>query len=68
MLTTQAEHEGSSIDKYAVGRKLRECGRVLEARCMTLEAAVAKLMWILSFAKGVEAEILFNAPVDRDIY
>ena len=68
VLTTQAEHEGSSIDKYAVGRKLRECGRVLEARCMTLEAAVAKLMWILSFAKGVEAEILFNAPVDRDIY
>ena len=68
MLTTQAEHEGSSIDKYAVGRKLRECGRVLEARCMTLEAAVAKLMWILSFAKGAEAEILFNAPVDRDIY
>ena len=68
VLTTQAEHEGSSIDKYAVGRKLRECGRVLEARCMTLEAAVAKLMWILSFAKGAEAEILFNAPVDRDIY
>lgn len=68
VLTTQAEHEGSSMDKYAVGRRLRSCGRVLEAGCMTLEAAVTKLMWILSFARGEEAEKLFYTPVERDIF
>ena len=68
VLTTQAEHEGSSMDKYAVGRKLHACGRILEARCMTLEATVTKLMWILSFAGGEEAERLFYTPVERDIY
>lgn len=68
VLTTQVEREGSSLDKYAVGRRLHACGKVLEARCMTLEAAVAKLMWILSFARGEEAEHLFNTPVEHDIF
>ena len=56
------------MDKYAVGRRLRSCGRVLEARCMTLEAIVAKLMWILSFAHGDRAEQLFYTPVENDIF
>lgn len=68
VLTTQVEREGSALDKYAVGRRLRACGRVLEARCMTLEATVAKLMWILAFAKGEQAERLFDTPVERDIF
>ncbi len=68
VLTTQAEHEGSSMDKYAVGRKLRSCGRITEAGCMTLEAAVTKLMWALSLARGEEAEKLFLTPVEYDIY
>lgn len=68
VLTTQTEHEGSAMDKYAVGRRLRSCGRVLEARCMTLEAIVAKLMWILSFAHGDRAEQLFYTPVENDIF
>ena len=68
VLTTQAEHEGSALDKYAVGRRLRACGSVLEARCMTLEATVTKLMWILAFARGARAEELLYTPVERDIY
>lgn len=68
VLTTQVEREGSALDKYEVGRKLLDCGRVLEARCMTLEAVVAKLMWILSFAKGEEIERLFYTPVGTDIF
>ena len=68
VLTTQAEHEGSSMDKYAVGRKLRSCGRVIEAGCMTLEAAVTKLMWVLALARGEEAEKLFYTPVEYDIF
>ena len=68
VLTTQVEREGSALDKYAVGRRLRACGRVLEARCMTLEAAVTKLMWILAFARGEQAETLFDTPVEWDIF
>ena len=68
VLTTQVEREGSAMDTYAVGRKLRACGNILEARCMTLEATVAKLMWLLAFAGGKEAERLFYTPVAHDIF
>ncbi len=68
VFATQVEREGSSLATYEVGRRILECGRVLEARCMTLEAAVAKLMWILSFAEGEEIERLFYAPIAADIY
>ena len=68
VMTTQVEREGSALDKYAVGRRLRACGKVLEARCMTLEATLTKLMWVLAFARGEEAERLFYAPVERDIF
>ena len=68
VLTTQVEREGSALDKYEVGRKLLKCGRVLEAHCMTLEATVAKLMWLLSFAKDDEIEKLFYTPVGNDIF
>ena len=68
VLTTQVEREGSSLETYEVGRKLLRCGRILEARCMTLEATVAKLMWILSFANDDEIEPLFYAPIGKDIF
>ena len=68
VLTTQVEREGSALDKYAVGRRLHACGKVLEARCMTLEATVTKLMWILAFARGQQAEGLFDTPVEHDIF
>lgn len=69
VLTTQVEREGSTLDKYEVGRRIRECGNVLEARCMTLEATVVKLMCILSRAKSErEVEELFYRPVNRDIF
>lgn len=68
VFTTQVEREGSSLETYEVGRRLLKCGRVLEARCMTLEAIVAKLMWILSFAKNTDIERLFYTPVGTDIF
>ncbi len=67
VFTTQVEREGSALDRYEVGRKLRSLGRVLEARSMTLEATVAKLMWLLPFAKGEALERLFYEPVGKDI-
>lgn len=67
--TTQVEREGSALDKYEVGRKLLDCGNVLEARSMTLEAVVAKLMWVLAETDSAEnAERLFYLPVAHDIF
>ncbi len=66
VFTTQVEREGSALDNYEVGRRLRAMGRVLEARSMTLEATVAKLMWLLPFA-GERLEELFYTPVMYDI-
>ena len=68
VLTTQVEREGSSLETYEVGRKLLKCGRILEARCMTLEAIVAKLAWLLPFASGDEIERIFYKPVGKDIF
>lgn len=67
--TTQVEREGSALDKYEVGRKLLSCGNVLEAKSMTTEATVAKLMWALSEARrGGSVKTLFETPVRHDIY
>ncbi len=65
--TTQVEREGSALDTYEVGQKLRSLGRVLEARTMTLEATVCKLMWLLPFAGEDEIEPLFLEPVMHDL-
>ncbi len=67
VFTTQVEREGSALDKYEVGGRLKELGRVLEARSMTLEATVCKLMWILPFAGEEEIEQLFYEPIMHDI-
>ncbi len=68
VVTTQVEREGSSLARYEVGRKLLDCGNVLEARSMTLEAAFSKLSWALAEAKNQEGvKDLFLAPVQSDI-
>ncbi len=69
VVTTQVEREGSALGNYEVGRRLLDCGPVLEARSMTLEAAVAKLMWILAQTKDAkETEKLFYTEIDKDIF
>ncbi len=69
VMTTQVEREGSALDKYEVGRRLHGCGKVLEARSMTLEATFTKLMWVLAEAKSEnEVHNLFNQPVRHDIF
>ncbi len=65
---TQVEREGSALDVYEVGKRLVECGNVLEARSMTPEATVVKLMWILAQTRDMEEiKRLFYTPVQRDI-
>ncbi len=68
VLTTQVEREGSALGKYEVGRRLLARGNVLEARCMTLEAALTKLMWLLGNFPHSEIAPQFLRPVCKDIF
>ena len=70
VVTTQVPYEGSDVGIYAVGRKLQQRVRFLEARDMTLEAAYAKAMWILgqddlSFEQMRD---LFYCRINYDIF
>ena len=52
VMTTQVTNEGSNMSVYEVGKKIKREFGLLEAYDMTLEAAVTKIMWILTHDKG----------------
>ena len=67
-MTTQVPNDGSDLTLYKVGHELDNEPNVLEARDMTSEAAIAKLMWILGRTKDLEeARKLFYTPVEHDL-
>ena len=67
-MTTQVTYEGSHIETYEVGRKLKDNFSILEAKDMTLEALLTKLMWILADEGQSWEEISsrFYRPVAAD--
>ncbi len=67
-MTTQVTYEGSHLDTYEVGRRIASSFKILEAKDMTLETTIAKLMWILSDRNlsWDEIENLFYTPVSMD--
>ena len=66
VMTTQVPNDGSDLTLYKVGHNLVNEPNVLEARDMTSEAALAKLMWILGRTKDLsEAKKLFYTPIDK---
>ena len=68
VMTTQVPNDGSDLTLYKVGHKLVNEPNVLEARDMTSEAALAKLMWILGRTKNLsEARKLFYTPIGHDL-
>lgn len=68
VFSTQVQHEGSDLSVYEVGRIARELPGVLEARDMTPEAVVTKLMWVLVQGKDAEdACDWFRTPIMHDI-
>lgn len=68
-MTTQVTYEGSHLESYEVGRRLTGSFEILEGRDMTLEAIVAKLMWILADRGQSWAELQkrFYEPIARDM-
>ena len=50
---TQCRYEGTKMDVYETGKRALDIG-ALEARDMTCEAALTKLMWILGMTEDVK--------------
>lgn len=68
VMMTQVPYEGSDMSVYQVGRQVKARYPLLEAFNMTLEAAAAKLMWVLGQTHDPDqVRELFYKPVQRDL-
>lgn len=68
VMTTQVTQEGSNMSVYEVGQKAKNAFGLIESYDMTLEATVAKLMWILGQTSNPDrVEELFYQTIGHDI-
>ncbi len=68
VMCTQVVNDGSDMSVYKVGKSLKDKYKFLESYDMTLEAVVAKLMWILAITKTPsKVEKMFYRNVVDDI-
>lgn len=68
VMTTQVPNEGSDMEIYKVGNKLKNKVSVLEAYDMTTESVVCKLMWALGRESDPDKiKALFYQTVANDI-
>lgn len=68
VMMTQVPYEGSDMSVYQVGQQVKEKFSLIEAYNMTLEAATAKLMWVLGQTGDPEqVRELFYRPVQFDV-
>lgn len=70
VMATQVTYEGSQMDTYVVGQQAKKALSFLETYDMTLEATLAKLMWILGqqIRDYGEIERLFYKRINYDLY
>lgn len=69
VMTTQVTYEGSNIEVYEVGMRVKEKLPIMESKDMTQEAVLAKLMWILALEPRPDREKieeLFYKEVNLD--
>lgn len=68
VMATQVQNEGSNINIYQVGRKISSNFNVLEAKDLTLEATLTKLMWVLAqnYDTWEQLQDKFYEPVGND--
>lgn len=68
VMTTQVPNEGSDMEIYKVGNKLKNKVSVLEAYDMTTESVVCKLMWALGRESDPDkVKTLFYQTIANDI-
>ena len=66
-MATQVPFEGSDMEVYQVGQRVKKELGLVEAYGMTTEAVVTKLMWILAQTQDpAERRRLFEMPVSKD--
>ena len=69
IMTTQVTYEGSNLDTYEVGKRIRGKFPYLEAYDMNFEAVFAKIMWIMGLGElsFPEIEALFYSKINYDV-
>ena len=68
VMTTQVQHEGSDMEVYRVGSRMKEKYDLIEAYDMTLESVITKLMWILSEKTDFSSiKEIFYTSINHDI-
>ena len=69
VMATQVANEGSNMEVYEVGQKVKEDFHLMEAYDMTLEATITKLMVLMGQFKGNYAAIVdgFYRTINYDI-
>ena len=69
VMATQVVNEGSGMEIYQVGKKVKEDFKIIEAYDMTLEATLTKLMWLLKLYPGDYERIRreFYKEINHDI-
>lgn len=69
VMATQVVNEGSSMEIYQVGQRVKHDFKLIEAYDMTLEATLTKLMWLMKKYPGDYDRIrrAFYTPVNHDI-
>lgn len=70
VMCTQVVNEGSDMAVYKVGKSIKEKYGFLESYDMTLEAVIAKLMWILAITKNPNKikKLFYKNIVDDILY
>ena len=68
-MATQVVNEGSNMEIYQVGQKVKKDFKLIEAYDMTLEATLTKLMYLMARFPHDYASIRrgFYTPVNNDI-
>lgn len=69
IMATQVSHEGSDMTVYEVGQKIKKECHFLESYDMTLEAVIAKTMWMLgNFSINRDnSEDIFYQEINHDL-
>ena len=69
IMATQVAHEGSDMTVYEVGNEMKKVCSFLESYDMTLEAVIAKTMWMLANQNNLKEtkEDIFYKNINYDV-